>query len=99
MTEVHLNTQSRTCGATTIVSGQDFMKIDGLLVSVEGDLNSHGGGNLISSQSFVKINGKDVILKGDDALPDGLCGSAGGEHCSPNAAEGTSLMTINTMNG
>lgn len=68
----HRNGDARACGGSTIVSGQDFVTIDGQLWAVEGDLNSHGDGGLIHSQDFVTINGKLAILNGDGAALDAL---------------------------
>ncbi len=94
MTEAHVNGQLRSCGATTIVSGQSFVKVDGQLWAVENDQNSHGSGQLIASKTFVKIGGKSVIVKGDSAQQDALCPSLGGEHCNPKAQEGKSFIKV-----
>lgn len=94
MAEAHVNNQQRSCGATTIVSGQSFVKVDGQLWAVENDQDSHGQGGLIASKTFVKIGGKAVIVKGDSANPDSLCPSAGGEHCNPKAQEGKSFVKV-----
>lgn len=94
MAEAHVNGQQRSCGATTIVSGQSFVKIDGQLWAVENDQNSHGQGGLIASKTFVKIGGKAIIVKDDSANPDSLCPSAGGEHCNPKAQEGKSFVKV-----
>jgi uncharacterized Zn-binding protein involved in type VI secretion len=94
MSEAHVNGQLRSCGATTIVSGQTFVKVDGQLWAVENDQNSHGSGQLIASKTFVKIGGKSVIVKGDSAQQDALCPSLGGEHCNPKAQEGKSFIKV-----
>lgn len=94
MTEAHVNGQLRSCGATTIVSGQNFVKVDGQLWAVENDQNSHGSGQLIASKTYVKIGGKSVIIKGDSAQQDALCPSLGGEHCNPKAQEGKSFIKV-----
>ncbi len=94
MSEAHVNGQLRSCGATTIVSGQSFVKVDGQLWAVENDQNSHGSGQLIASKTYVKIDGKSVIIKGDSAQQDALCPSLGGEHCNPKAQEGKSFIKV-----
>ena len=85
MAAVHRNTDDRTCGATTGVIGQDSVYANSLLISVDGDTNSHSGGALTAACNNVFVNNKMVVDKGDDAGADGLCPTAGGEHCSPNA--------------
>ena len=94
MTISHRNSDSRACGATTIVNGQDFVKVDGQLWAVVGDPNSHGSGALNNSQDYIKISGKLVILLGDSAAPDSLCIPLGGAHCSPLATSGSSLVNV-----
>jgi uncharacterized Zn-binding protein involved in type VI secretion len=87
---VHRDGDLRTCGATTVVTGQSSVYSEGKLWAVEGDLNTDGGGALIASQTAVKINGKSVIVhKPDDAQPDDLCPIDNGEHCAPKTAEGS----------
>lgn len=62
-TKVHRATDSRSCGALTIVTGQSTVKANGLLIAVEGDECSHGSGDLVStSPGTVKINGKKIII-------------------------------------
>jgi uncharacterized Zn-binding protein involved in type VI secretion len=72
MATAHRNSDSRFCGATTVVSGQSSVFVNGLLWAVEGDENTHGNGDLIAVVgSTVKINGKKVIVAvGDTASPD-----------------------------
>jgi len=85
----HRNTDARTCGATTIVSGQSTVFVNGLLWAVNADQNTDGGGGLIASGSTVKINNKPIIINGDSADPDSLCPVPGGAHCAPAAAAGS----------
>ena len=94
MSIVHRNGDSRACGATTVVSGQDFVKVDGQLWAVEGDADTHGGGALVASQGFIRIAGKLVILVGDSAAPDSLCPTLGGAHCNPYASSGDSSINV-----
>lgn len=83
----HRNGDSRACGGSTIVSGQNFVTVAGQLWAVEGDLNSHGAGALIHSQDFVTINGKLAILNGDSAALDLLL------HADP-ASSGDDTVSI-----
>lgn len=88
----HRNNDTRVCGASTIVSGQDFVKVDGQLWSVDGDPNSDGGGGLITSHSWLTINGKGIIVNGDDANPDSLCPIP--PHCNPAASTYDDLISV-----
>ena len=90
MPAAHRHGDARVCGATTVVVGQSFCRVNGKLWAVEGDPNSHGDGQLIHSQAFVKIAGKLVILNTpDDAVADDLCIPIGPPHCEPVTAEGS----------
>lgn len=94
MVDVHRHGDLRSCGATTIVSGQGFVYVDGQLWSVEGDNNSHGAGALIPGQiAAIYIGGKRVIGVGDSASPDNLCIPLGGSHCSPSSTSGDAKVT------
>ena len=93
MSHVHRATDARACGATTIVSGQSTVFVNGLLWAVNGDQNTDGGGGLIASGSTVKINGIPVVIQGDSANPDSLCPIPGGTHCNPLAASGSSNVS------
>ena len=93
--QIHRNGDQRSCGATTIASGQSFVKAGGQLIAVEGDQDTHGHGELIASQHYIKINGKAIIKVNDNANPDDLCPSAGGSHCNPVASSGCSFININ----
>jgi len=82
MPPVHRHGDGRTCGATTVVSGQTTVKVNGKLWAVEGDGNSHGGGALSASGSTVKIGGIKVIVHTPDAgAADSLC-PIDPDHCS-----------------
>jgi uncharacterized Zn-binding protein involved in type VI secretion len=85
MAYCHRHGDSRACGATTIVTGQNFVKINGKLWSVAGDGNTDGGGALSTSHSWLTIDGKGIIVAGDSAAPDSLCPIPGGAHCAPSA--------------
>jgi hypothetical protein len=82
---VHRNTDSRACGATTIVSGQANVYVNTLLASVQGDRASHGAGELGATinDGTVWINNKKLVLKGSNASPDLACAPVGPPHCNP----------------
>jgi uncharacterized Zn-binding protein involved in type VI secretion len=71
MAFAHRDGDKRACDANTIVSGQNFVTIDGKLWSVDGDNNTDGGGALQHTQSYITIGGIYAILVGDHASPDG----------------------------
>lgn len=90
MPAIHRNTDPRSCGATTIVQGQSNVFANNLLVSVDKDPNTHGGGNLNAANNNVYINNKLVVNHTpEDANPDGLCPPLGGDHCNPVTAGGS----------
>lgn len=86
---VHRNSDSRSCGASTNVAGQGNVYVNGLLASVQGDPNTHGGGALgaTNNDGTVFVNGILVNLLGSDASPDALCPIPGGSHCNPKASQ------------
>ena len=88
----HRQDDSRICGATTIVVGQDFVTVEGKLWAVENDPNTDGGGGLNHSQSYVTIDGRLVILAGDSASPDDLCPIP--PHCGPSAVGFSNLVDV-----
>lgn len=91
MAQIHRDTDLRICGATTIATNQSSVYLNGLLIAVEGDQCSHGGGALIStSGKGLFIEGKQVIVVGDSALPDNLCYIVGPPHCAPIPITGSS---------
>lgn len=95
MPAVHINGHLRSCGATTVVSGQSDVYVAGELVSVDGDPNSHGGGALSAGSNGVFINGKAVVNHSPDgAAADALCIPLGGAHCAPETAQGESTVIV-----
>lgn len=90
----HRATDARACGATTMVTGQDFVTVNGKLWAVHGDKNTHGEGSLISDHLWITINGKGVIVKGNSAGADSLCPPLGGAHCNPSATGFDSLIEV-----
>jgi uncharacterized Zn-binding protein involved in type VI secretion len=91
---IHRQDDSRSCGATTVVSGQTTVFAGGKLVAVNGDQNSHGGGALVAATNNVFINGKMVVNVGDTAGPDSLCPVPGGPHCAPAATSGLGTIVV-----
>lgn len=83
----HRNGDARNCGASTVVTGQSSVLVNGRLWAVNGDPNSHGMGNLIASGNSVLVEGIRVIVHApDNANPDSLCPLIGDPHCNPRTA-------------
>ena len=90
MSKIHRDGDSRVCGATTKVIGQSTVYLDGKLVAVEGDPNTHGNGGLIANDdTTVFINNKKIIIHLASANKDDLCDSDGPPHCEPATSEGS----------
>ncbi len=94
MAAVHRNTDGRACGASTNVAGQGNVYVNNKLCSVDGDPNSHGGGNLNAANPNVYVNNKLVVVKGNSASPDSLCPLHGGSHCNPKATGASSNVFV-----
>jgi len=94
MTAVHRNTDSRACGASTVVSGNGSVFANNLLVSVNSDPNSHGAGNLIASTNNIFAENKKVVEVGDSAAADDLCPPLGGDHCEPVSTTGSDNVFV-----
>lgn len=87
MPAIHRNTDVRICGASTIVTGNSTVFANNLLVSVNGDPNTHGNGNLIAgSHNVYAHNILTVNNTPDLASPDIHCV---GIHCKPMTAQGS----------
>lgn len=90
MPAAHRHDDLRTCGATTVVSGQSTVFVNNKLWAVDNDENSHGGGELNPSGTTVFIENKLVIVNApDDADPDNLCPLLGPPHCDPDTDAGS----------
>lgn len=73
MSQVFRQGDPRQCGAINQVIGQTSFFVNGLLASVEGDIDSHGGlGQLIQQNGpgNIFINGLKLITVGDRGAPD-----------------------------
>lgn len=84
----HKQGDQRNCGATTIVSGQNFVTIGGKLWAVEGDQDTHGAGGLKPSQNYITINGKYIIVDQDSANPDNQ------RHSNPQAVSPSGFVEV-----
>lgn len=85
MADAHRDGDLRSCGATTVVSGQSSVFVNGKLWAVKDDQNSHDNGQLINTTgSTVIIEGKEVIVHG----PDNAQGDNAG-HPNPRTAQGS----------
>ena len=90
MPPIHRHSDSRACGATTVVAGNSTVYANGLLVSVNEDPNDHGGGALIAASKKVFVHSKLVVNHSpDSANPDALCPPLAGAHCAPDTASGS----------
>lgn len=90
----HRDGDGRACGAITISAQSRNVYVNSRLWSIDGDPNSHGGGNLIAATKNVFIGGIAVVNIGDSALPDDLCVPLGGDHCAPSATEGSTNVFV-----
>lgn len=91
MVAIHRHGDARACGATTIVSGQSTVYSNGKLVSIHGNLNSHGGGALVAGSKNVFIKGIAVVNHTpDSAAADG----AGHPPSSTQTAEGSPNVNV-----
>lgn len=85
---IHRDTDSRICGARTIVQKQSTVYANNLLVAVDRDPNSHGGGNLIAACNNVFVENSLVVNNTrDNSFPDGLCPAP--PHCNPQTNQGS----------
>ena len=74
MPGAHRNTDSRKCGASTIVSNQGSVFVNGLLWAVAGDKDTHcNEGDLIPIYGALNVfieNQLVICATGDTAAPD-----------------------------
>lgn len=94
MPAAHRNTDSRSCGATTVSAQGKNVYVNNLLWSIDKDPNSHGGGALEAATKNVFIGGVAVCNDNDSASPDALCEPEGGAHCAPGATGGSSNVFV-----
>jgi hypothetical protein len=85
---IHRETDPRICGHTTIVKGQSTVYANNLLVSVDRDPNSGGGGSLFARNNNVYVNNRLVVNHSPEpAAPDSSCPLP--PHCNPVTAQGS----------
>lgn len=89
MPQVHRNGDSRSCGASTEAVAHSNVFVNDQPISVDGDPNSHGGGELNAACKNVYVGGKLVVIVGNSASPDKKCPLPGGAHCSPSSTSGS----------
>ena len=87
--DTHRETDLRACNAGTIAVGNGSVYANDLLVSVEGDPNTDGGGSLIGINHGVYAEDLLCIVVGCHSEPDSLCPSVGDPHCDPYAVTGS----------
>ena len=93
MPAIHRDTDGRSCGATTTVNGQSSVFANALLVAVNEDPNTHGGGGLIAECNQVFCEGKLVVNHSpDNAAADSICPIP--PHCNPATAAGSSDVFV-----
>ena len=88
MPPIHRLTDSRICGHTTVVVGNSTVFANNLLVSVNNDPDTAGGGNLIAASRNVYVENIMVVNHTPDmAKPDKKCPAP--PHCTPITAQGS----------
>jgi uncharacterized Zn-binding protein involved in type VI secretion len=94
MPGAHRTTDPRACGAKTASVQSRNVYVNGLLWSINGDPNTHGGGALKAGTNNVFIGGIAVCNLNDAAAPDSLCAPLGGAHCAPKAVGGSGNVFV-----
>lgn len=70
MSLVHRDKDARVCGAKTVTTATTVY-IEGQLVALDDDPNTHGDGNIIATgYTNVYMESKKVAVKGDNAKGD-----------------------------
>jgi len=93
MPVVHRDTDARSCGAKTKAANPNVYT-NSLITAVNGNPNTHGGGELVAANPNVYIGGVLVVVDGNSANPDSLCPIPGGSHCNPKAVSGSPNVSI-----
>jgi uncharacterized Zn-binding protein involved in type VI secretion len=101
MLPVHRIGDARVCGASTVpASGTGLERrvfVNGQIISLMGDHNTHGGGALTATTTKTFVNGLPIARLGDEASPDNLCIliiTALLGHCNPKASTGSPNVFI-----
>ncbi len=92
--QVHRQYDLRTCGATTVAQQQFSVYCEDVLVAVEGDPNTDGGGDLTPVNFGVYVEDKLIAYNGSPAVSDSSCFVIGGNHCYPYANEGSNTVFV-----
>jgi uncharacterized Zn-binding protein involved in type VI secretion len=91
MPAVHRDTDPRNCGAKTVAANPNVYTND-LLTAVNGNPNTHGGGELKAANPNVYIGGVLVVIDGNSASSDTYCPIP--PHCNPKAEGGSPNVVI-----
>ena len=92
MPQVHRDTDGRSCGAKTNAACNNVFT-NNLLTAVDGNPNSHGGGELKAENPNVYIGGKLVVINApNDAASDTFCPIP--PHCNPKTDGGSPNVYI-----
>jgi uncharacterized Zn-binding protein involved in type VI secretion len=98
MRQVHRIGDARVCGAlTTPADGSGLVRrvfVNGQIISLMGDPNTHLGGALIATTTKTFVNMQPVARVDDNASPDALCPIGGLSHCNPFATTGSPNVFI-----
>jgi hypothetical protein len=90
MPGAHRNTDSRFCGAATIVQNQSTVYVNDLLWAVNGDPNNHGAGNLNAVFGELNIYIEDILIivaVGDEAAGDNFLHPTGSTNPSGSSTD------------
>ena len=77
MPQAHRNGDSRFCGASTIVTGQSTVFVNGILFAVQGDKDTHcymGALSAVYGATNIFCEGKNAICAVGDTAADDLQG-------------------------
>ena len=87
---IHRDSDPRICGAATTVTGNTTVFANNLLVSVNGDPNSHGAGAVVAGSNHMYCHSTLVVNHTPDgSAADALCIPIGPPHCGPSTAGGS----------
>ena len=90
---IHRHSDPRVCGATTVVTGNTSVFANDLLVSVNGDPNSHSAGALVAGCNHLYVHSALVVNNTPDgSAADALCPIP--PHCAPITAGGSTNVFV-----
>lgn len=70
------------------------MLVNGQIISLMGDTNTHLSGALTATTTKTFVNGLPIARVTDNASPDALCPLGGLSHCNPSATTGSPNVFI-----